>query len=362
MLWIAVVIALAAASVGCARFALRGLAQARAQAHAPQPVKRAHHPVLIMNPKSGGGKVERFNLVEECRARGIEPVVLQPGDDLMQVAAAAVARGADVIGMAGGDGSQALVASVAAWHSIPHVVVPAGTRNHFALDLGLDRDDMVAALDAFTHGLECRVDLADVNGRIFVNTASLGLYARIVRSPEYRDAKLKTAASLLPGLLGREAEPPRLRFTGPDDAEHRDSQLVLVSNDPYQLDHLGGRGTRARLDRGTLGVISARIEGPTAADHLIALEALGQVRRFAGWLEWETNRFEVTSDDPVEIALDGESLVMDPPLIFTARHAALRVWLPRHAPGTSPAARALHLVSRATAGELLATAAGRGVQ
>jgi diacylglycerol kinase family enzyme len=102
-----------------------------------------------MNPKSGGGKVERFNLVEEARRRGIEPVVLAPGDDLLQLAEQAVAGGADVIGMAGGDGSQALVATVATRHDVGFVCVPAGTRNHLAMDLGLDRADVAGALDAF---------------------------------------------------------------------------------------------------------------------------------------------------------------------------------------------------------------------
>jgi diacylglycerol kinase family enzyme len=261
--------------------------------------------------------------------------------------------------MAGGDGSQALVAAVAAWHSIPHVVVPAGTRNHFALDLGLDRDDVVAALDAYSHGVERRVDLAEVNGRVFVNNASLGLYAKIVQSPEYRDAKLKTAATMLPELIGPDAHPLDLHFTGPDDTEHDGAQIILVSNDPYQLDHIARRGTRLRMDQGTLGVVAAKIEGAAAAQQFVALEAAGQVRRFAGWLEWETNRFEICSGSQVEIALDGEALLMDPPLVFTSRHAALRVWLPKHAPGTSPAAKALQLLSRATIAELAVTAVGR---
>ena len=169
-----------------------------------------------MNPKSGGGKAGRFGLVAECQARGIEPVVLEPGDDLVALAEDAVARGADVIGMAGGDGSQALVATVASKHGLPHVVVPAGTRNHLALDLGLDREDVVGALDAFEDGVEHVVDLATVNGRVFVNNASVGLYAKIVQAPEYRDAKVKTAANMLPDLLGPDAEALDLRFSGPE--------------------------------------------------------------------------------------------------------------------------------------------------
>ena len=149
-----------------------------------------------MNPTSGGGKVERFNLAEEARLRGIEPIELHPGDDLRTLArdAAAAAR---VIGMAGGDGSQALVAAVAMAHSVPYVCVPAGTRNHLALDLGLDRDDVVGALDGFTDGVERQIDVGLVNGRPFVNNVSLGAYAEIVRSDAYRGAKLATMECLV---------------------------------------------------------------------------------------------------------------------------------------------------------------------
>src|SRR5215468_7377139 len=359
LLRVVLVVALALISVVCARVALRRHPRMPLHPHAhSHAAPRPRHPVLIMNLKSGGGKAERFRLEDECRARGIEPIVLRQGDDLRQLAEDAIARGADVIGMAGGDGSQALVATVAAEHHIPHVVIPAGTRNHFALDLGLDRDDVVGALDAFADGVERRIDLAEVNGRVFVNNASLGLYAKIVQAPEYRDAKLKTAADMLPGLLGPDATPLDLRFTGPDGTEYPTAHLILVSNDPYQLDHIGGRGTRARLDAGTLGVVAARIDGPAQARRLVALEAAGQVRRFEGWLEWDTPEFRVGSGGPVEIGIDGEALTMDPPLVFTSRPGALRVRVPRHA-ALSPAAAALHLLSRSTMTELAEIALGR---
>jgi hypothetical protein len=150
------------------------------------PAGRAEQAVLIINLKSGGGKAERFDLANEARRRGIEPVILKPGDDLLALAEDAVDRGADVIGMAGGDGSQALVATVASRRDVAHVCIPAGTRNHFALDLGLDRDDVVDGLDAYTNGHERRIDLARVNDRVFVNNASLGVYAKVVQSPAYR--------------------------------------------------------------------------------------------------------------------------------------------------------------------------------
>ncbi len=356
------VIAASAVSVVSARYALRAKAAGAAEAAAARvrltTAARPGRPVLVMNLKSGGGKAERFHLAEECERRGIEPVVLRPEDDLRQLAENAVARGADVIGMAGGDGSQALVATVASRRGIPHVCVPAGTRNHFALDLGLDRDDVVGALDAFTDGVDRHVDLASVNGRIFVNNASLGLYAKVIQSPEYRDAKLSTAASVLPDVLGPDAEPLDLRFQGPD-GDHPTAHLILVSNDPYQLDSIGSMGTRERLDLGVLGIVVARIDDAAQASRFMALEAAGRVRRFPGWREWNTPRFEVGSDAPVEVGIDGEALLLDPPLVFESLPGALRVRLPRRVVRPSRAVRAVRLLSGSTITELAEVVAGR---
>jgi diacylglycerol kinase family enzyme len=352
-------IALVVVSAATARYALHR--DPKALRAAPRPGTRAgrpRHPVLLMNPKSGGGKAERYRLAEECVARGIEPIVLQRGDDLLELARDAIARGADVIGMAGGDGSQALVATVAAEHDIPHVCVPAGTRNHFALDIGIDRDDVEGALDAFADGVERRVDLARVNGRVFVNNATMGLYAKIVQSQAYRDAKLKTAADMLPDLLGPSAEPFDLRFVGPDGLKHPSAHLILVSNNPYQLDHLGGRGTRTRMDLGTLGVVAAQIAGPEQAVTFVGLEAAGQIRMFPGWLEWDTPTFRVDSGSPVEMGIDGEAVLLDPPLVFETMPGALRIRIPRHALGVAPAAASVQLTS-STIGDLFSTAVGR---
>ena len=225
---------------------------------APKP----SHPVLIMNLKSGGGKAERFALVDRCHERGIEPVVLTPGADLLQLAEDAVARGADVIGMAGGDGSQALVASVASRLGVPFVVVPAGTRNHFALDLGLDREDVIGALDAFAEGVERTIDLAEVNGRVFVNNASMGVYAKIVQSDEYRDAKVQTTAAKLPELLGPGATPLDLRFALPGGDEATTAQLLLVSNNSVPAQRPARRGHEDAPGRGSAGCrLAARGRG-----------------------------------------------------------------------------------------------------
>jgi diacylglycerol kinase family enzyme len=342
-----------------ARYAMGRTAQTpgRSVAASARPVGVARSAALIINLKSGGGKAERHDLAAEARRRGIEPIVLKPGDDLLELAEGAIERGAEVIGMAGGDGSQALVATVAARRDVAHVCIPAGTRNHFALDLGLDRDDVVGALDAFTDGIERRIDLARVNERVFVNNASLGVYAKVVQSEAYRDAKLQTWTRMLPDLLGPDADPIDLEFTAPDGNICDDAPLVLVSNNPYQLTHLAGAGTRERIDTGTLGVVAARVRSGADVSQLVGLELVGQAGRFPGLLEWSAKEFEVRSGGPVEVGLDGEALKLQAPLRFTSLPGALRVRLPRTA-GAAPAARAVAL-RRDNLGALLRVAAGR---
>ena len=361
-------VGLVAASAAAARVALHeprpagsaAMSDAGAASSTNAPTApRPRHPVLIMNPWSGGGKVGKFGLEQRCRDLGIEPIVLVRGSDLLALAEDAVARGADVIGMAGGDGSQALVASVASRHGIPFVVVSAGTRNHFALDLGMDRDDVLGSLDAFHDGVDRRIDLAEVNGRVFVNNASMGLYAKIVQSAEYRDAKVQTAADVLPDLIGPNATPLDLQFTLPSGERATSANLVLVSNNPYQLAHLRGAALRPRLDRGQLGVVTLQVNGAADAQRLAALEVAGQVGRFKGWNEWTPTSFEVMSDGPVEVGVDGEALTMDPPLRFVIRPGALTIRQPRAVWERPELAPAVHLASTSTLAALWHTALGR---
>ncbi len=214
LLLLIVALALLAVAVLAAQAALdsylRRIGVADVQ-HAPRP----RHAVLLCNPWSGGGKVEKFGLVGRANSLGVETVLLDHGLDLEALARGAVADGADCLGMAGGDGSQALVASIAVQHDLPFVCVSAGTRNHFALDLGLDRRDPRQSLHAFTDAVERRVDYATVNGRFFVNNVSLGAYAAIVQQEGYRDAKAETTGRLLPDMLGQHTEPFDLQFVDP---------------------------------------------------------------------------------------------------------------------------------------------------
>jgi diacylglycerol kinase family enzyme len=292
--------------------------------------------VILMNPRSGDGNVARLHLVDEARRRGIEPVVLNQGEDLRALAEAAVARGADALGVAGGDGSQAVVAAVASERGLPLVCVPAGTRNHFALDLGIDRDDPVGALDAFGAALETTVDLGEVNGEVFVNNVSLGLYARIVASDQYRQAKRRTVAEMLPELLGPAAEPFGLSLDGPDGPV-TGARVVQVSNNPYRLSSLAGFGSRASLSTGVLGVVTLAINRMSDVNRLVALEATGHPERYAGWREWTARHLEVRGPDPLAVAVDGEARTFAPPLHFMVRPMALRARISLGQPGASPA-------------------------
>src|SRR3954447_896432 len=222
--------------------------------------QRPQHAVLFMNPRSGGGKATKFHLADEARKRGIEPVELKPGDDLWVLVRDAVADGADALAMAGGDGSQAIVAAVAAETGLPYACIPAGTRNHFALDLGVDRDDVVGALDALVDGGARTVDLAEVNGRVFVNNVSLGVYAEAVQDPAYRGAKLRTLVATVPQVVSSGSSSPALRWRTPGGRQKSGAAVILVSNDQYRLGKPVGSGTRPRLDAGVLGVALVHAE------------------------------------------------------------------------------------------------------
>lgn len=334
---LALVVALVLASTAAARVAFgHDLAPALAGARTVGPAGQG---VLLMNPWSGGGKVGHFQLEDEARRRGVSPVVLRRGDDLRALAEKAVADGADVIGMAGGDGSQALVADVARQHDVPFVCVPAGTRNHFALDLGLDRVNVAPALDAYGEAVERRVDLALLGDRVFVNNASLGVYATVVQSADYRDAKLATTAQLLPELLGPGAEKFDLRFTRPDGTIALSAHIVLISNNVYRLETLNGFGTRQRMDAGVLGVVTVTVAQARDLPVLLSAEAAGRIERFPGYQAWTTPEFEVQSEQPLlDVGVDGEALRLPPPLRFRSLPGALRVRTPVNAPGAPPTA------------------------
>jgi diacylglycerol kinase family enzyme len=328
LLWVAAVSAAAwLASSVAARSALSSTrTDWRMPEYPAQP--RACHAYLIMNPKSGGGKVEKFELKRRAEELGAEVFLIGGPEQvsIAEVARRAVASGADLLGAAGGDGTQALVAGVAAEHGIPFMVIAAGTRNHFALDLGLDRDNPAACLDALSDGVELRVDLGVIGGRTFVNNVSFGAYAEIVETPAYRGDKLNTTLNMLPDLLQGHRGIPFVARVG--DVEIKAPQALLVANNPYGTGDIAGLGRRARLDRGMLGVVGVRVNS--------ARQAVGLLRgaHAPGLNVLNAEKVEITADTPqVPVGIDGEAVLMLTPVECAIRPAALRVRVPRNRPG-----------------------------
>ncbi|MEV7977623.1 diacylglycerol kinase family protein [Streptomyces sp. NPDC086519] len=317
------------ATSGVRRADTRGLWVRAVTENASRLTTGARRPCLIVNPRSGGGKASRFRIAERARVLGAQVFLIDHSlpQDLATVARRAVDDGADLLGVAGGDGTQALVAEVAAESGLPFVVIPAGTRNHFAMDLGLDREDPSAALEALTDGVELRVDLGYAGERVFVNNVSFGAYAALVRDPAYRDDKLGTAVRILPEFLARHEGPELVVRAGPLTVHGPDA--VLVSNNPYQLDDPAGLGRRAHLDSGLLGVLAARAETPAETVTRLRSGRPNGLTRLA-----TPDDVVVYADVPVLPAgLDGEAVSLPTPVRCRISPRALRVWVPRHRPG-----------------------------
>ena len=261
--------------------------------------------LLLVNPRSGGESPDADELRAEAERRGVDVHVLRAGED---VAAAARASGAEVLGMAGGDGSLGAVAEVAVERGVPFVCVPFGTRNHFARDAGLDRDDPIAALEAFVDGAERRIDVGRVGDRLFLNNVSLGLYARLVHRRERHRRRRETLARLRALALTIRDRGRSAAFVV--DGRPLRARLVLVANNAYSFELLS-IGERERLDDGLL--------------HLYVPHGLRRVT-------WdERSCTELTIDTPggrVPAAVDGEPAELETPLEFRSEPGALRLLVP----------------------------------
>ena len=261
---------------------------------------------LIVNPRSGTDSPSAEELRDAAQSRGVGVHFLEEGDDLQELARGS---GADVLGMAGGDGSLAAVAAVAIEQDVPFVCIPFGTRNHFARDLELDRDDPLAALAAFDDGEERRIDVGRVGDHVFLNNVSLGLYALLVHRREHHRRRRDALARLRALALSFRDRRRRQRFT--IDGKQVRARLVLVANNAYKLDLLS-LGERERLDEGRL--------------HLYVPHGFRRIT----WEERSCTELEVGSPLPrIRAAIDGEPVELDTPLQFRIEPRALRVLVPR---------------------------------
>jgi diacylglycerol kinase family enzyme len=258
---------------------------------------------LLINPRSGKGGPTPEELRDEAAGRGIEARILSDDEDAAELARSA---DADALGMAGGDGSLAQVAEVAIERELPFVCIPFGTRNHFARDLGLDRDDPFAALDAF-EGSERRIDLGRVGDRVFLNNVTFGVYAALVHRRESHRRRREAFARLRALLLTIASREPLGLVI---DDEPVDAQVAVVSNNDYTLELLS-LGERERLDEGLLHLYLA-----------------------PGWRvsEWDERSCASLTVDAarhrIKAAVDGEPAVFETPLAFSIQPLALRVLVP----------------------------------
>jgi diacylglycerol kinase family enzyme len=258
--------------------------------------------LLIVNPKSGNGGASADEIEHAAAARGVDVHVLSPGDDVRAVARAAQSA----VGIAGGDGSLAPVAEVALERDLAFVCVPFGTRNHFARDLGLDRNDPVAAVAAFDSGRERRIDVGRVGNRLFLNNVSLGLYAQLVHRREARRHRRDAFAWLRALWLSARDRSPEPFVV---DGERVSARIVLVANNAYEVD-VFELGARSRLDEGKLHVYVAEDWFPRTWD-----ERVGE-------------RFTIERAGGLRAAVDGEPLKLESPVELTIEPRALRVLLP----------------------------------
>ena len=284
---------------------------------------------LIVNPASGSAATFRESLTGAARQRGIGVHMLERGQDARLAALAAVEEGgAESLAVAGGDGSVAAVAGVAVECDLPLVVVPTGTLNHFARDLGLDLTRPLRALDAFYAGHEeRRVDVGRINGRLFINNLSLGLYAQMLGDPGYRQDKLHVAQTKLQAAFSNPEPRRALRITPPDEAPLEGIIAVVVSNNPYDFARWDRLGQRHRLDTGKLQISVLDVGLLEELERLIGgTTPLGTIAAVRPPLrQWMSERLQMGAPgERVQAGVDGELITFEAPLCFSVDPGALR--------------------------------------
>jgi len=292
---------------------------------------------MLMNPHSGGGKVSRFQLAERAERLGARVSMIGDSRDAGSLARHAVEAGAEVLGVAGGDGTVSAVATVAAAADVPLLVIPAGTRNHFARDLGLNTRNPARALEVLLDGQPTHIDLGVIDSHVFVNNVSFGFYAEALLEPGYREAKARSLATVAPGYLEGQ-QWVNASIDAPEGTiEH--PQVVLVSNNPYQLAIPRYHGRRLSLTAGLLGVVVLkRPTGPPPPDLLSRLRRdlrkHGGSGHYAGLSTWSAAQVTLQGACAhLPAGIDGEPVTLHLPATCQVHPGGLRVLLPRRRPG-----------------------------
>jgi len=291
---------------------------------------RFRRPYLIINPKSGNGRAGRAGIAELARRQGIEVVLLGRNETIEALARQAADAGADVLGVSGGDGSIGAVAKVALERGLPMVVLPGGTRCHFARDLGMDPSRIADALVGFM-GVRRQIDVGDINGRIFLNNASLGMYADIVSHPDYRAHKLRVGRAVLTELLRGQRKPYALQFRRGHRRYNQAVQL-LVGVGCYEALNVFELGQRQQLDAGVLQVTAVSELNDALVRRLLKRLSFDQLRgskTLDGLEQWTTPQLTITSPEGVvKVGVDGEFEEYASPIRLRIRPKALTLYVP----------------------------------
>jgi diacylglycerol kinase family enzyme len=299
--------------------------------------------VVLLNAGSGGGNdaalAARIGALFE-RAGASAEVRLARSGELDALLREAIARRPEVVVAGGGDGTVSTVAAALAGGEIALGVLPLGTLNHFAKDMRLPLA-LEPAVEQIAHGAMRRVDVGDVNGRVFINNSSLGLYPDIVRDRERQQKRLGRGKwpALVWATLGALRRFPFLSVRlSVDGAERlRRTPFVFIGNNPYTMEGFA-IGERERLDSGCLSLYVVQRAGRLRLLQLALRALLGrleQARDFdalvAGAIDIESRR------QRLRVATDGEITVMTPPLHYRIRPASLLVVAAPAQTGTPPA-------------------------
>ena len=291
---------------------------------------------VLLNPAAGVTKTgERLARVTELfAAAGADAriVMLPSGAHAADAAREAAAAGACAIVAGGGDGTVSAVASVVAGTNAALGVLPLGTLNHFAKDAGIPMD-LEAAVATVLAGHIKAVDTGEVNGRTFLNNASIGIYPDIVVERE-RLRQLGrwkwTALAIATLRILRRYRRLVVRVAAGDGVEHARTAFVFVGNNEYQVDGLS-LGARTRLDGGRLFAYLAPRVHTRELPTLLALALAGRARERQALESIEATALHVATPGlrRLRVALDGEVIVMRAPLQFRVRPGALRVIAPQ---------------------------------
>ncbi len=275
---------------------------------------------IFVNPGSGPNATS----VEELRSRFPGHRVEEcPPDQLVEAVKQAMAAGCSFVGAAGGDGTIRTVAEQLVGTEVPLLAIPAGTRNHFAKDVGIE--DLDAAEKAAT-GRVISVDVGRVNGKCFVNNSSIGLYPKIVIRREVHQRRLRKGVANVVAAYEQLREGSRVNVEV-DGVTHC-AWMVFVGNGTYG-EGLLDLGDRESVDDGVLDVRVVRADRPLSRLRIVGAVVLGRLARSPLVLRWQTvatvcdlNRRRV------EVALDGEVEDLGTPLRFECLSGALRVLVP----------------------------------